>query len=166
MIASEKELYHCFDSLGVVARTIRHPPVFTVEDGVRHLKNVPGRQCKCLFLMDKERIPWLVTILGGSRIDLTILRNDIGSTKLSFASPEMMSEILGVEPGSVSPFSLINNNSTKVNVILEKRMMAEKLLKLHPLHNEATTIIAPKDLIKFISEMGHKPLFLDIQRKA
>ncbi|HIB22014.1 MAG TPA: hypothetical protein EYO32_11005 [Rhodospirillales bacterium] len=86
----------------------------------------------------------------------------LGSSQLSFAKPDLMKEVLGVEPGAVSPFTLLNASARNIKVVLDKKMMREKLLNYHPLRNDATTTITASDLLKFIYAMEHKPIILDM----
>ena len=162
MLASEQDLYECLNKLEIAVNTIKHAPMFTVEDGKELLEDVPGGHCKTLFLKDKKKNLWLVVMLGNARVDMKTLQKKIGAARLSFANPDLMSQVLGVSPGSVTPFALINKTAKDVSVVLENKMMEEELLNYHPLRNDATTSIRSSDLLKFIHAMGHEPMFVDI----
>ena len=120
MPASEQDLFDSFTKLEISVNTIEHAPMFTVEDGKETLKDVPGGHCKTLFLKDKKAILWLVVMLGNVRVDMRTLQQKIGAARLSFGKPALMLEVLGVKPGSVTPFALINDTTKDVNVVLEK----------------------------------------------
>ena len=101
-------------------------------------------------------------MLGNIHIDMKMLQKKLGSSRLSFAKPDLMKEVLGVEPGAVTPFALLNKSARNIKVVLDKKMMKEKLLNYHPLRNDATTTITAPDLLKFIYAMEHTPIILDM----
>ena len=162
MPASDKNLFDQFAVLGIETTTVRHSPMFTVKDGEKELVDVPGGHCKTLFLKDKNENLWLVVMLGKIRLDMKSLQKKLGSSRLSFAKPDLMWEVLGVEPGAVTPFVILNESARNIKVVLDKKMMKEKLLNYHPLRNDATTTISASDLLKFIYAMEHKPIILDL----
>jgi Ala-tRNA(Pro) deacylase len=157
MPATRQELFALFDELAIETNTIEHIPVFTVEDAQKVHGDIKGGHCKNLFCKDEKGVLWLIVALEDARIDLKAAKDRIESRRLSFGRPELLMEILGVEPGSVTPFSLINDKTNKTNVILDAAMMKLDLLNFHPLKNDATTTISSVDLIKFIKATGHEP---------
>ncbi len=157
MPSSRADLMARFSQLGIKTQTREHPPVFTVEEARELRGQIPGGHCKNLFLKDEKGVVWLIVCLEDSKIDLKAAPARIGSRRLSFGKPPLLMELLGVEPGSVTPFGLINDTENRVTVILEERMMQEPLLNYHPLSNDATTTIAAADLLTFIRSCGHEP---------
>lgn len=157
MPASRAELLAFFDQLAIKTETFDHPPVFTVEEAKSVHNQVPGGHCKNLFCKDEKGVLWLIVALADSAIDLKAAPQKIGSRRLSFGKPELLMEVLGVEPGSVTPFSLINDKENRVNVILDEAMMKLDMLNFHPLKNDASTTIAASDLLNFIRACGHNP---------
>ena len=158
MPASPQDLFARLDSLGIAHKTHAHPPLFTVEESKRLRGELPGGHCKNLFLRDKKRNLFLLVALEDRPIDLKSLRHALGATgNLSFGQPELLMEVLGVEPGAVTPFALINDTQRRVAVFLDKAMLAVDPLNYHPLSNTQTTAIAPKDLVRFIESCGHAP---------
>ncbi len=157
MPASRDELFQRFANLGIKTATKDHAPVFTVEEAQRIHHDIPGGHCKNLFCKDEKGALWLIVCLEDSRIDLKTAPAKIGSRRLSFGKPELLMEVLGVEPGSVTPFGLINDKGVRINVILDARMMENELLNYHPLKNDATTTIRSSDLLTFIRSCGHEP---------
>ncbi len=151
------DLFARLAALGVKTTTHRHAPVFTVEDSKALRGDLPGAHCKTLFLKDKKRVLWLVVMLEDRHIPMKDLRRRIGSATLSFGKPDLLMEVLGVEPGSVTPFALVNDTGQRVNVVLDGAMMERDLLNYHPLTNRATTAITPGDLLTFIRAAGHEP---------
>ena len=98
--------------------------------------------------------------LEDREINMKRLRKLLGAAQLSFGRPELLMEVLGVIPGAVTPFGLINDNERQVHVVLDCEMMKQDLLNYHPLTNEATTSIASNDLITFVRACGHEPQIL------
>jgi Ala-tRNA(Pro) deacylase len=160
---SRDELFHRFAELGIQVSTTEHAPVFTVEEAQTLRGEIPGGHCKNLFLKDKKGTLWLVVALEDAKIDLKSLHHKIGAARLSFGSAELLEEVLGVKPGSVTPFALINDRSNRVKVVLDAQMMEHELLNYHPLQNNATTTIAAKDLLRFIRSCGHDPMVVEIR---
>jgi Ala-tRNA(Pro) deacylase len=157
MPLSRADLMTRFSSLGIKTETREHAPVFTVEEARALRGQIPGGHCKNLFLKDEKGAVWLIVCLEDARIDLKSAPAKIGSRRLSFGKPDLLMALLGVEPGSVTPFGLINDTENRVTVVLEERMMREPLLNYHPLGNDATTTIASDDLLAFIRSCGHEP---------
>jgi Ala-tRNA(Pro) deacylase len=154
---SRADLMARFASLGIRTETREHPPVFTVEEARAMRGQIPGGHCKNLFLKDEKGAVWLIVCLEDARIDLKAAPARIGSRRLSFGKPDLLMALLGVEPGSVTPFGLIHDSENRITVILEERMMRETLLNYHPLGNDATTTISSSDLVTFIRSCGHEP---------
>lgn len=155
-------LFARFDGLGIAHRTYSHPPVFTVAEAVSLRGALPGGHCKSLFLKDKKAGLWLVVALEECRVDLKRLADALGAPRFSFGSAELLYQVLGVRPGSVTPFAAINDGETRVTVVLERAMLGHGPLNYHPLENDRTTAIAPPDLIRFLEACGHQPLIVDI----
>ena len=162
MPATPEELFARLAELGIETQTVRHPPVFTVEDARTQRGSIPGGHCKNLFLKDKSGQLWLVVMLEDDRLDMKLAQARLGSARLSFASADLMRAVLGVEPGTATPFTVLNPTAAAVQVILEARMMRESQLNFHPLTNEATTTIAATDLLAFLRAQGHTPRIVDL----
>jgi Ala-tRNA(Pro) deacylase len=155
--AGRGDLERRLAELSISTSTVEHPPVFTVEDARALRGEIAGGHCKNLFLKDKKDRIWLVVCLEEAQVDLKRLPARIGSARLSFGRPELLAEVLGVEPGSVTPFALINDVNHRVNVVLEAAMMRHEVLNYHPLVNSATMSIRAADLMTFIRACGHQP---------
>lgn len=163
MISSANELYTYFDKLGITHSTKNHPAFYTVEDG-RELKNsMPGGHTKNLFMKDKDDKIVLISAHAESELKLNKLHKLIGTRRLSFASPELMAEILGVTPGSVTAFALVNDQQHRVKFVVDQTLMNYELLNFHPLDNTATTAISREDFIKFVEATGHPIQIVDFQ---
>jgi Ala-tRNA(Pro) deacylase len=161
--ATEEDLLARFADLGLTVETHRHAPVFTVAQAKALRGELPGAHTKNLFLKDKKGALWLVVAMEDRQIDLKELRHRIGSAPLSFASADVLREVLGVEPGSVTPLALINDREMRTAVVLDAEMMTVRpVLNFHPLANNATTAIRPDDLLSFIRSCGHTPRIIDL----
>jgi len=157
-----EQLFARFDALGISHKTYAHPPVFTVAEAVALRGQLPGGHCKSLFLKDKKGGLWLVVALEERRVDLKWLADALGAPRFSFGNAELLYEVLGVRPGSVTPFALANDREHRVTVVLDRGMLEHDPLNYHPLENDRTTAIAPADLLRFIAACGHKPRILDL----
>ena len=157
MPATRDDLFARLRSLGIATKTRDHAPVYTVEEARALRGEIAGGHCKNLFLKDDKGSIWLIVCLEEAQVDLKAAPAKIGSRRLSFGKPDLLMEVLGVEPGSVTPFGLINDTDQRVNVVLDAAMMAHELLNYHPLQNTATTTIRAADLVAFIRSCGHEP---------
>jgi Ala-tRNA(Pro) deacylase len=155
--ATPDELFARLSSLGIATETVWHAPVFTVEEAQAARGDMPGTHCKCLFLRDKKGALWLMVAEENTRVDLKALAARLGADRFSFASAERLRAYLGVEPGSVTPFALINDTTRSVRVALDAAMLDGGVLHYHPLTNAATTRISAADLLRFIRAGGHEP---------
>lgn len=159
---SREALFDYLARLDIETVTTEHAPVFTVEESQSLRGAIPGGHCKSLFLKSKKGDFWLVVADEAQRVDLKRLGRHLGSGNLSFGKPELLSEVLGVEPGSVTPFALINDPAHRVRVVLDQAMLAQDKLNYHPLKNDATTTIASADLQAFIAALGHDAYITDL----
>jgi len=152
----ERLLSFLTEGLGLSVQTTRHAAAFTVEQGNEVWGDIPGIHCKNLFLKDAKGKMWLVVAPAEQRIDLKKLPEAIGSARISFGSAERLVATLGIQPGSVTPFSIVNDPEHKVTVVLDAWMMEQPLLNYHPLTNEATTTISNEDFRCFLKACGHE----------
>jgi Ala-tRNA(Pro) deacylase len=171
MAATRAELFAFLDELGIRTQTYDHAPVFTVDEGASLKAGWPGGHSKNLFLKDKKGAFFLISAKEDTQIRLNKVPRLIGSARLSFGAPEKMQEILGVTPGSVTGFALINRReefrqagSDEITFILDARLMACDPVHFHPLLNDATTAIAPEDFTAFAAACGHKPRIVDFSQ--
>ncbi len=158
MPASPDELFAYLDGLGIAHQTVSHPPVFTVEEARALRGQVAGGHTKNLFLRDKKGALFLVVAPEDAAIELKSLHRLLGASgRFSFGSADLMRETLGVEPGAVTPFAVINDRAGRVTVILDAALMAHEALNFHPLVNTNTTTISREGLLKFLEATGHRP---------
>jgi Ala-tRNA(Pro) deacylase len=160
------DLFALFDDLGIVHRTLEHAAVFRVGEGEEIKAGLPGGHTKNLFLKDAKGQLWLVAALQDTRIDLKSLPRTIGAAKLSFGSAELMAETLGVTPGSVTAFGLINDGGPRVRFVLDAALAASDPVNFHPLTNTATTAISQTDFRRLLAAIGVEPLVVDFAALA
>jgi Ala-tRNA(Pro) deacylase len=166
MPASPEDLFARLEGLDIQTATLRHAAVYTVDEAKAVRGDLPGGHSKNLFLKDKKGMLWLVVAEEDLAIDMKNLRRRIGAAQLSFGRPELLLEILGIEPGSVTPFAVINDHERRVTVVLDSALLVHDPLNFHPLTNAATTAIAPDDLIAFLHAEGHDPMIVDLGTMA
>lgn len=158
--ATAENLFARFDALGIAHVTHRHRPVFTVEEG-RDLKaQMPGGHTKNLFLKDKKGALFLISAISDTAIDLNAVSKRLGAGRFSFGSAERLMRHLGVEPGSVTLFALINDREHAVTLVLDEALFGYDLVNFHPLKNDATTAISPAGMLAFIRALGREPIRL------
>ncbi|MDG4885373.1 prolyl-tRNA synthetase associated domain-containing protein [Mesorhizobium sp. WSM4884] len=163
MPKTEAELYAFLADLGISVSTVRHPPLFTVADSQALRGEIPGGHTKNLFLKDKKDNYFLVTVGEEAVVDLKQIHHLIGASgRVSFGKPEMLMELLGVIPGAVTVFGLINDAAGRVKVVLDQELMSHEVINGHPLTNDATTTIAAADLVRFVEATGHDPVILKV----
>lgn len=162
MPTTSEQLLQYLSDLGINTTTTEHEAVFTVEQARALRGEIPGGHCKNLFLKDKKGGLWLVVCLEDAVIDLKALPSLIGAARISFGKADLLGEVLGVEPGSVTPFALINDTAHQVSVVLDAKMMQHDVVSYHPLVNTATVTLTPDDLLKFISSCGHEPQIVEL----
>ena len=162
----EAALYARLTTLGIAWKTHEHAPVFTVEEAAALYASQPGGHTKNLFLKDKKNGLWLVVARDELRIDLNGLSRQLGAPRFSFGAAQLLIETLGIEPGSVTPFAVMNDVECKVRLILDEGMLALEPLNFHPLRNDRTTAITAADLLKFIRACEHEPVIAKLEERA
>lgn len=155
--ASREDLFRYLDGLGIDHETREHAPVFTVEEGEDIKRDMPGGHTKNLFLKDKKGTLILISALQSTQVALKHLHQTLGCGRLSFGKAELLEETLGVRPGSVTAFALINDPDHKVRFILDEALMAHEIVNFHPLGNDATTAIRSEALLGFLKALGRAP---------
>jgi Ala-tRNA(Pro) deacylase len=151
------DLFAALDTLGIAHATVTHPPLFTVEQSQALRGQIPGGHTKNLFLKDKKGALFLVVAPEEATIELKSLHHKLEAGRFSFGSAELLREVLGVEPGSVTPLAAINDTARRVSVILDAGLMKHATLNCHPLVNTMTTSLAAADLVRFLEATGHPP---------
>lgn len=156
--ATEADLFAHFDANGIAHATTRHPAVFTVAESADVKAIMPGGHTKNLFLKDKKGALFLLCAIAETKIDLNAVSKLIGAGRFSFGSGELLQEKLGVPPGSVTLFALINDPDQEVKLLLDDALYAQDPVNFHPLKNDATTAISPDGMARFVASLGRTPL--------
>jgi Ala-tRNA(Pro) deacylase len=161
MLSDRATLFARLEELGIASSTVEHAPMFTVEQTQSLRGTIPGAHTKNLFLKDKDGRMVLVIAKEDTPVDLKALAKRLGFGRFSFGKPELLLAVLGIEPGAVTAFALINETSRQLSaVVVDEALMNFAEVNCHPLINSATTRIATEDLIRFIEACGHTPLLL------
>ncbi len=164
--AREGALYRRLAELGIGWTTHSHAPVFTVDEARAIRGALPSIHTKNLFLENKRGGLWLVVAREDLRIDLNALAKELGQPRFSFGKPERLMAVLGIAPGAVTPFALMNHKAGLVTAVFDAGMLAEGPANFHPLRNDRTTAIAPADLVRFARATGHEPLIAELPERA
>ena len=159
-------LFALLDRLGIAHATLEHPAVFRVEDGHQIKAAMPGAHTKNLFLKDAKDQLWLISALAETRIDLKRLPAVIGSARLSFGREEILYDALGVRPGSVTLFALINDPGHRVRLVLDAALLRHETVNFHPLTNTATTAVSREGMLAFLAALGAQPLIVEFEAGA
>ena len=163
MPATPESLFAALAKLGVAVETVEHPAVFTVEESKRLRGELPGAHVKNLFVKDKKGRLFLISALEDTVIDLKKVHELIGgSGRVSFGSADLLMDVLGVTPGSVTPLAAINDTQGRATVVLDARLMEHERINVHPLVNTMTTGLSREGLLRFLQSTGHEPLVVEI----
>ncbi len=158
------ELIARLNELGLVTNTVEHEAVFTVAQAKELEQRGDGGHIKNLFLRNKKGRMWLITFSEDRILDLKALAETLGAKRFSFASKERLMTYLGVVPGAVTPFGLINDHQRAVCLVLDAKLLDYDLMYCHPLVNTMTTAIAPHDLLTFVRAVHDEPTVLDLDK--
>jgi Ala-tRNA(Pro) deacylase len=163
-MTQEQHVYRRLAELGIAYERYEHPPVATVEEAAPHWIGIDAMHCKNLFLRNQKGTRhYLVIVVHSKRVDLRAVAGQIGDGKLSFASPERMMTYLGVTPGSVSPFGLMNDPGHQVRVYLDRDLKSAKRVSFHPNINTATLTLAFADFERFLEVCTNPVRYIDVR---
>ena len=160
------DLIAFFDAHGVDHDTTDHAAVFRVGEGEGIKDDIPGAHTKNLFLKDAKGRLWLISAQDDTQIDLKRLHTVIGSARLSFGSAELMEQVLGVTPGSVTAFALINDVEHRATFVLDRRLAEAERVNFHPMTNTATTGVSQAGFARFLQALGIAPMVVDFAAMA
>lgn len=163
MVFTRDRFLAWLDEQGIPHRTVEHPAVFRVEEGLEIKADLPGAHTKNLFLKDKKGRLWLVSARQDTVIDLKRLDRVIGAARLSFASAELLQDVLGLTPGSVTALGLINDVARQVTFVVDRRLWEAGIVNFHPLLNTATTGLDQAAFRQFLAAIGVAPIVVDFE---
>ena len=158
-----KEIFERLEQLEIEYKKIEHPVMFTMEEIAEYGLNSHGHIPKNLVLRDvKGTRNMLVLVHGDKRADLRLIRDEIDSTKLSFASDERLDKYLKVEKGSVSPFGVIYDTEKELEIYFDSDLKKEEIVGCHPNDNTATLFLKFDDLVKYVKSCGHTISYIKV----
>lgn len=162
MPAGRRDLFEHLEKLAIATTTRDHPAVFTVAESEALERSIPGGHTKNLFLIDAKGAVVLVVAESDTRVDLRHLSRRLGTARFSFGKADRMMELMGVTPGSVTAFAVMNDSARLVRVVVDERLMRHEFVNCHPLENTATTTIRRDDLLRFLAATGHPPEIVEL----
>lgn len=163
MRRTPQDLFAFLEGLGIAAETVTHPPLRTVAEAKALRGRIPGGHTKNLFLKDKKGRFFLVVTEEDKTVDLKSIHQKIGASgRVSFGSPQALEALLGVVPGAVTAFGVLNDRERQVSVVLDADLLDQAIINAHPLVNTATTSVSREGLLAFLEATGHVPLVLKV----
>ena len=155
-LRGQPELYQLLDSLKIPYDYIEHPPVPTVEEAMKYWSDIESGHCKNIFFRNHNgNRHYLVILYYDSKLNIKELEQKLRQGKLTFASDRRLMQYLGLTPGSVSPFGLINDHTRHVHLFIDKNLMNFERLSFHPNTNTASLIIPREGLFRFLEHTGN-----------
>lgn len=159
----QEDLYKVLTSLGIEFDYHEHPPLATIEDAKTHWKDYNSGRCKNIFFRNHKGDRHYLVILEHLRqLNIRDLEQRLKQGKLTFASDQRLKKYLGVEPGSVSPFGIINDHEKHVHLFIDQKLQEENQLAFHPNINTATLVISKQDFLKFLNQSGNSYEFISL----
>ncbi|MGT2757214.1 prolyl-tRNA synthetase associated domain-containing protein [Streptococcus ovuberis] len=153
----------CLGRLGIDIELVEHPPAYTTEEADRYIKGIPGVRTKSMFLTNKKKTAYYLIIMDDQkRLDMEKLTELLETTRLRMASANSLKEKLGIAPGSVSIFGLLNNRERDVQVLLDKAILSEDRMSFHPNDNTKTVFLSTADMLRFIDDLGYAYQMIDV----
>jgi len=157
------DIYKFLDDHQIEYERYDHPPVFTVEDVYRLVPPLKAAKTKSLFLRNAKGLRhFLVIVRGEKMVNLKALPDILKSSRLRFGSPDRLKKYLGVDPGSVSLFAIVNDNNKDVETIIDRDLWESDAFQFHPLVNTSTLVISRDNIQRFLDKTGHDSQLLDI----
>jgi Ala-tRNA(Pro) deacylase len=164
MPLTPQQLLSRLEAVGIKTRTVEHAALFTVAQSQSLRGDLPGGHTKNLFLKDKKGRFFLIACREGATVDLKRLHERVGASgRFSFGNAEQLMDKLGVEPGAVTLFGVVNDLRGEVTVALDRGLLAYDIINAHPLTNTMTTALARDDLLRFLETTNHTPLVIDVE---
>jgi Ala-tRNA(Pro) deacylase len=159
----QKELYDLLEKLAIIFEYHEHPPLATIEDARIHWKDYNSGRCKNIFFRNhKGDRHYLVILEHLSQLNIKELEKRLKQGKLTFASDQRLKKYLGVEPGSVTPFGLINDKEKHVHLFIDEKLNNFDRLTFHPNVNTASLVISRSDFIRFLGYIGNTYEFISL----
>ncbi|MFN4024639.1 MAG: prolyl-tRNA synthetase associated domain-containing protein [Hyphomonas sp.] len=156
MPASPEDLFAYLDALGIAHSTTWHEAMFTVGQSATLKADMPGAHTKNLFLKDADGALVMIAAEAHNQLKLNQLHRRIGTRRLSFGPAELMTDVLGIMPGSVTAFALMNDRPARVRFLVDHILAEAETVNFHPLTNTGTTAISQTSFRRFVEATGHR----------
>lgn len=145
------------NSIGIEFKIVEHEPAYTTEEADKYIEGHDGVRTKTMFICNKKKTNYYMIIIDDSkRLDMNKFKEIVSEKQMKMASEEALKEKLGIEPGMVSPFGLLNNDEKDVKIYMDKEIITEEIMTFHPNDNTKTLFITTKDLFKYFENIGYK----------
>ena len=151
------------DELNIEFEQVDHPAALTTEEADKYIEGIEGVRTKTMFLTDKKKTQWFLLVMDDiHRLDMARFEEITGAKRMKMASAESLMEKMGLTPGSVSIFGLLNNKDHDINVYIEKAIVDEERMSFHPNDNTKTIFISTPDMFRFFEHMGYEAKIADL----
>lgn len=145
------------NSIGIEFKIVEHEPAYTTEEADKYIEGHDGVRTKTMFICNKKKTNYYMIIMDDSkRLDINKFKEIVSEKQMKMASEEALKEKLGIEPGMVSPFGLLNNDEKDVKIYMDKEIITEEIMTFHPNDNTKTLFITTKDLFKYFENIGYE----------
>lgn len=145
------------NTLGIQFKIVEHKPAYTTEEADKYIEGYDGVRTKTMFICNKKKTNYYMIIMDDSkRLDMNKFKEIVSEKQMKMASEEALKEKLGIEPGMVSPFGLLNNDEKDVKIYMDKEIITEEIMTFHPNDNTKTMFITTKDLFKYFENIGYE----------
>ncbi len=159
----EQRVYQKLDELEITYEVVEHPPALTTEEADRYIEGKEGVRTKTLFLCNKKSTAFYLVIMDDEkRVDMKRLGELLGEKGMKFCSPEKLMAKMGLPPGTVSLFGLLNNEEHDIRVCLDREILSEEIMTFHPNDNTRTLFLSTEDMNRFIEAMGYEREILEL----
>ena len=145
------------NALGIQFKIVEHEPAYITEEADKYIEGHDGVRTKTMFICNKKKTNYYMIIMDDSkRLDMNKFKEIVSEKQMKMASKEALKEKLGIEPGMVSPFGLLNNDEKDVKIYMDKEIIIEEIMTFHPNDNTKTLFITTKDLFKYLENIGYE----------
>ena len=144
------------NTIGIQFKIVEHEPAYTTEEADKYIEGHDGVRTKTMFICNKKKTNYYMIIMDDSkRLDMNKFKEIVSEKQMKMASEESLKEKLGIKPGMVSPFGLLNNDEKDVKIYMDKEIITEEIMTFHPNDNTKTLFITTKDLFKYFGNIGY-----------
>ena len=145
------------NTIGIQFKIVEHEPAYTTEEADKYIEGYDGVRTKTMFICNKKKTNYYMIIMDDSkRLDMNKFKEIVSEKQMKMASEESLKEKLGIKPGMVSPFGLLNNDEKDVKIYMDKEIITEEIMTFHPNDNTKTLFITTKDLFKYLENIGYE----------